>query len=69
MIELVLPSIIYKDSFIAAVKDTKQNGNKGFVSPAVQKFIDYDLAKLDNDFENYIVKPLLDNMRGDNLPQ
>lgn len=69
MIELVLPSVKYKESFIAAAEDMKRHGREGFVSPAVQKFMDYDLARLENDFENYIVKPLLDNMNGINLPE
>lgn len=69
MIELVLPSVKYKDSFIAAVKDIKRNGNNGFVSPSVQRFAEYDMARLENDFENYIVNPLLDLMKGINLPK
>lgn len=67
MIELVIPSIKYKETFINAVKDLKKL--EGFISPSVQQFADYDLIELENNFQNYIVKPLIDTMNGINLPE
>ncbi|MGN0913547.1 MAG: GNAT family N-acetyltransferase [Alphaproteobacteria bacterium] len=66
MVDLVIPSVKYKDTFIAAVKELKKQ--TGFVSPSVQQYADYDLNKLQNNFEDYIVKPLIDTMNGVNLP-
>lgn len=67
MIELVIPSSKYKQTFISAVKEMKKF--QGFVSPSVKQFADYDIELLENDFNNYIVKPLIDTMKGVNLPE
>lgn len=67
MIELVIPSVKYKETFINAVKDLKKL--EGFISPSVQQFADYDLTELENNFQDYIVKPLIDTMNGVNLPE
>ena len=67
MISLVIPSSKYKDSFITAVKEIKMQPFLG--SPSVKQFADLDLKKLENDFENYVVKPLIDMMNGVNLPE
>ena len=67
MIKLVIPSSKYQRTFISAVKEIKQL--QGFISPSVKQFADYDLEKLENDFDNYIVSPLIDTMNGVNLPQ
>lgn len=67
MLKLVIPSVQYQDTFIDAVKDIKSM--TGFISPAVEQFSNYDIERLKNDFENYIVKPLLDTMNGINLPE
>lgn len=67
MIELAIPSIKYKETFINAVKDLKKL--EGFISPSVQQFADYDLIELENNFQDYIVKPLIDTMNGINLPE
>ncbi len=66
MVNLVIPSVMYKNTFIEAVKELKEQ--TGFVSPSVQQYIDYDLNELQNNFEDYIVKPLIDTMNGVNLP-
>lgn len=67
MIKLVIPSSKYKQSFISAVKEIKKL--QGFISPSVQQFADYDLKRLEGNFENYIVLPLINTMNGVNLPE
>lgn len=67
MIKLVIPSVKYKETFISAVKEMKQL--QGFISPSVKQFAEYDLDKLEHDFDNYIVTPLIDTMNGVNLPK
>lgn len=67
MIELVIPSSKYKKTFINAVKEIKKNN--GFISPSIKQFVDYNIEKLENDFDNYIVRPLIDTMNGINLPE
>jgi predicted acetyltransferase len=63
--QLILPSIEYKDSYIEAVKEFQVDSDTTHRTQAIKKL---SVVELEADFEGYIEK-LKSQSRGDNLPE
>lgn len=63
--ELILPSVEYKASYIAAVKEfhAKQDG-----PPMARHYVGLSVPELEADFENYVEKKKSES-HGENLPE
>lgn len=66
-IELVLPSVEYKDSFIESVGEYLEAKDPFWLD--YSKYVEFDRQRLENDFENYIITPFYEAMLGRGLPE
>lgn len=63
--ELILPSVEYKDSYLAAVKEFQADTSN---ERRLEQYRKLSVSELDSDFESY-VEELLSHARGENLPE
>jgi len=66
MLKLIEPSAIYKDSYLSAIAEF-QNSDDPYFSRH-QQYKNYDLNRIKDDFESYILKPFRDLSNGEALP-
>ena len=65
-IQIELPSLKYKDSFLKAVQEFQQLESHRSED---REYDEYPLNMTDNDFENLVIRPKLDAIKGLGLPQ
>jgi predicted acetyltransferase len=63
--ELVLPSIQYKDSFLRSVAEYKETDT---TNPRVDDLVGMKVEEVKNNFEDYVAKKISQS-RGENLPE